>query len=97
MDNSLSKKLVLTVKNARLTRDTSVIGKMDPYVILNVNGKAYKTKVHNNGGKHPEWNERFEIEYTNDHDAIEVKVYDDDVGDDDPIGNCALWVTQLNN
>jgi hypothetical protein len=51
----------LHVIEAKLLRDTEIIGKMDPFVILEYSGKNYRTKVHLSGGKHPKWEELIEI------------------------------------
>lgn len=51
--------LILRVIEGRLFRDTEVFGKMDPYVILSLNDKKFKTRVHNNGGKNPKWEDEF--------------------------------------
>jgi Ca2+-dependent lipid-binding protein len=51
----------LKVIEAKLLRDTEIIGKMDPFVVLEYSGKKYRTKVHQGGGKHPKWEEFIEI------------------------------------
>ena len=38
-----------------------MIGKMDPYVIIKFAGKEYKTKVKNEAGFKPVWNESFQL------------------------------------
>jgi Ca2+-dependent lipid-binding protein len=46
----------LTVVDAKLTRDVELVGKMDPFVVIKVDGKELKTKTIDNGGKNPVWN-----------------------------------------
>ena len=38
---------------------------MDPYVQITFNGKVRKTKVIEEGGKNPQWNEKFVIDVSN--------------------------------
>lgn len=49
----------LTAVGAKLTKDTEMFGKMDPYLIIDIKGKKQQTKVHDNGGKLPVWNQTF--------------------------------------
>ena len=44
-----------------MTRDTELITKMDPYVVIKYLGKEYKTKVKNEAGKTPYWGETFQL------------------------------------
>jgi Ca2+-dependent lipid-binding protein len=48
--------LILTVMNAKLLRNTEMVGKMDPYVCVEYRGKKYKTDVDSDGGQAPVWN-----------------------------------------
>jgi Ca2+-dependent lipid-binding protein len=48
--------LILTIMNAKLLRNTEMVGKMDPYVCVEYRGKKYKTDVDNDGGQTPVWN-----------------------------------------
>jgi Ca2+-dependent lipid-binding protein len=49
--------LSLTLTKATLKRDTEFLGKMDPYVDFTYNGVYCKTKVADDQGKTPVWNE----------------------------------------
>ena len=44
---------------AKLSIDTELFGKMDPYLEMEVLGKTYQTTVHQDGGKLPVWNHTF--------------------------------------
>lgn len=46
---------------AKLTRDTEVVGKMDPYARLKMRELVYKTAALDGIGKEPVWKETFEI------------------------------------
>ena len=48
---------MLTIKEARLKRNTDFFSKMDPYVIVKCGGLSKKTSVLRNAGKFPHWNE----------------------------------------
>lgn len=52
-----SGKLILIVKQATLTRDTELFAKMDPYVMIRCGPYNKRTRIHENGGKKPSWNE----------------------------------------
>ena len=65
-----SGKLRLTVIEAKLTRDTELFGKMDPYCVITYRDTVLKTKVIEKGGKTPKWNEPF---------VIDVKYVGDDI------------------
>ena len=51
--------LEIAVVGATLLRDTDLIGKMDPFVKLNINGNIFVSSVSKKGGKVPKWNESF--------------------------------------
>jgi hypothetical protein len=72
-------KLTVWVKSGRGLRETELVGSQDPYVVLEVvdskcgklSDKKVKTKVHNDGGRDPIFNECFEFDIV---DAYEMKV-----------------------
>ena len=84
--------LTITVKKATLTHDTEAFGKMDPYVRLIVGKVEQKTKVKNDVGKTPEWNETFEFGVRS-GELIDVTIWDkEDVGSDDFVGGAKIIV-----
>ena len=58
---AITGKLALTVIEAILTRDTEIIGKMDPYVKIKTGQQVFKTTVKDETGKTPVFNETFEL------------------------------------
>ena len=54
---SNSGSLTITVNEAILTKDSDVLTKMDPYVIIFCGGHDERTTTKNEAGKHPKWNE----------------------------------------
>ena len=56
--------------DAQLTRDTEIMTKMDPYVIIKYAGKEFKTKVMSEAGKTPVWNQSFQFPVTRFNEKI---------------------------
>ena len=79
---------------ATIAKDTDLVGKMDPYVTIEVAGKTERTKTVEAGGKTPRWAERFTFP-CNQNDTITLRIYDDDVGPDDFIGELRLSVLEV--
>ncbi len=90
-----SGKLKLHVIEARLTHDTD-IGKMDPYVVIQVREQEFKTHVLKKAGKEPKWHgECFEIDVKYIGDDMTVKVMDEDVGADDLVGESKIKLSSF--
>ena len=87
--------LHLVVTEAKLTRDTEMFGKMDPYAKITVNGTTYKTKVLDGAGKNPKWNQAFDIAFSSPNDAVTFAVMDEDVTSDDKVGEVKTTIGQL--
>ena len=73
---------------AKLTHDTQKIGKMDPYVIVKIREEDWTGPIHDNGGKHPNWEnldntKDFKIKYLG--DEIFFHVYDEEVFKDSDV------------
>ena len=58
---------------------------MDPYVIIKIGDKSFKTAVHNNGGKTPKWTDVFEHQRTTE-DRMDIEVHDKDTFSSDLVG-----------
>ena len=80
-------KLVINIEEASLKRDTETFGTMDPYCKVIYNGENHKSKVKENGGKHPVWNHRLELDIHDIMDMIEFKVYDSNTFGDEQIAH----------
>ncbi len=78
---------ILTVKPtcAKLTYDTEVFGRMDPYVKVHVGSQSYKTKSANDMGKNPSWSDNFTFKINGER-SMTFQIYDKDYGKDDYIG-----------
>ena len=90
-----SGKLRLTVIEAKLTRDTDFWSKMDPFCVLNYREQQFKTKVKQNAGKLPKWDETFEIDVKYIGDELYIGVKDEDLTKADVIGDGQLKLSAL--
>ena len=95
------KKLILNLIRGEFVVDLDVLGKMDPYCKFLINGKSIKSKVCEDQGKTPVWNETFEIfEDFNKGLEISFKTLDKNMGKEDKIigeGVLKLDISQLKN
>jgi len=75
--------LTITVKEAKLTRDTDIIGKQDPFVCLDLYSQfwSWKSKVIESGGKEPVWNEQVSVDVNTARQKLNIAVKDEDLGD----------------
>ena len=89
--------LHLLLQSAVLERNTEAFGKMDPYCKIKYLGQEYKSKVHNDGGKTPVWDEIIELEVGPHNGRMHVGIWDDDIGTDDLIGELLLEISELMN
>lgn len=90
---------VLNIKIVRgeFTRDTDWCGKMDPYTVMTIDQKVYKTQVKDEAGKTPVWNCKFDF-YVKDlfHQIIRFKVRDEDPGPtDDDVGDTTVKLSTI--
>ena len=71
----------LKIIEAHLVRDTELFSEMDPYVVIynNETHRQYKTKVVHEGGKHPIWNQSFDIQINSKLDVLELQCMDEDL------------------
>lgn len=69
-------------------RDTETFGKMDPYCLLEnvTTGQQYKTPTDEDACKTPKWNHSFEVFISTKDDVLRLAVYDEDVIQDELIG-----------
>lgn len=65
---------------AKLTYDTEVFGKMDPYAILTIGSQSFQTHTANDAGKNPTWTDSLSFKLTGNETSIYIKIYDRDVG-----------------
>eukprot|EP00743_Colponemidia_sp_Colp-15_P012452 GILK01014181.1.p1 GENE.GILK01014181.1~~GILK01014181.1.p1 ORF type:complete len:227 (-),score=10.17 GILK01014181.1:82-762(-) len=89
--------LSIVIKQGEFRRDRDFISKMDPYVVVNVGGRVYKTSVQREAGKHPVWNERFVFPYQPGYsDMVSFTAYDwDTASQDDKLGHATVSLATL--
>lgn len=80
--------------SAVIMKDMDLIGKMDPYVSVTVGTVTQKTKVVENGGKTPRWGDQLTFN-CNSNDIVQMRLYDDDIGADDFIGEVRVPVQDI--
>ena len=82
--------LTVEVVDAKFTRSTDLIKKMDPYVAFECREFEWKSDVDQNGNKKPKWsNQKFEYAVKYLGDDIKFVAYDHDkIGHDEEIGKC---------
>lgn len=80
-------------------RNTEIWGEMDPFVVLTapLSGTKVRTRVIDEGGRHPVWNETFTLPVNSQEDVILVKCFDEDVIMDDFVGEGTFTVEHLVN
>jgi len=72
--------------SALLSRNTDIIGQMDPYVQIEIRKMKYKTRVLREAGLKPQWNESFVIPIISLQEDILISCYDQDLIIDDLVG-----------
>ena len=85
--------LHIKIIEAKLTRDTEMFGKMDPFLELSIGGvQIYKTAVIDEAGKTPQWNEAVDFEVKDMSAEVFFRVSDEDVTSNDIVGEgtCSL-------
>jgi hypothetical protein len=88
-------RLRLTIIEAKLTRDTEMFSKMDPYCKVRTRDQNFKTKVLQGAGKLPKWNETIDIDVKYIGDDINIEVMDEDVTTSDLIGSVVMKISGL--
>jgi len=87
--------LNVTVVEAKLTRNTEMLGNMSPYVTMTFNGKKLKSKVREHAGTTPVWNEDFQFEVDDVSQEIFVRVWDQDMMSSDAVGFVKVKTSSL--
>merc|ERR1712046_38661 len=87
--------LEMTLVEAKLTRDTEVMGQMSPYVTMVFKGSKYKSKTLNYAGKTPKWNQKFTFEVTSADEDLMLRVWDQDMTTSDAVGFVKIKMSSL--
>ena len=78
--------LKLKIVEGKLTRNTELFGNMDPFVLIEYRKQKFKTKVIDEGGLNPKWNETFMIPIFSVEDLLTITCKDQDLIIDDFVG-----------
>jgi len=89
--------LVVTLHIATKLKDPDWVGKMDPYVILNLdNSPPKKSKTQHDAGASPNFDEETLVfQLKGNEQFLTFELRDEDVGKDDFIGSCKLDLREL--
>ncbi|KAF8925343.1 Extended synaptotagmin-3 [Haplosporangium gracile] len=96
----MSHRINVEILRARdLKREDGILGKNDPYVVVSIGhtllgGQKHKTATHKNQTGDVEFGESFIFD-AKPKDDLKVKVYDDDVVNDDDIGSTKIPLDTL--
>lgn len=81
---------------AQLTHNTDFfLFKMDPFVEIILGPHRYKTTIHKNGGKRPQWNETFSHPLMGPDSEMTIIVWDQDRKKADLVGESRINLAQV--
>merc|ERR1712133_298222 len=75
---------------------TDIVGKSDPYVVVQYGDKKFKSKTVKNN-QNPTWDFAVDIPVPEKNKNIKISVFDEDIGKDDPMGNVIVKIEDLVN
>jgi Ca2+-dependent lipid-binding protein len=78
--------LTINCQKATLKKDHDIFGKMDPFVKFVVGNQEKRTKVMEEAGLNPVWDQIITFEINNGEEIVELEVRDDDGGSSDLCG-----------
>jgi hypothetical protein len=84
--------------SARNLRDAQVFGRQDPFCKITVGHRTFQTKVHDNGGRNPVWNDKFVFDVSDAQlQQLTIEIWDKNFVSNDYIGSCRLPVSIFNH
>lgn len=82
--------LTVTLEFAQGLKDKDWFGRQDPYCLLTCGSQTFRSKVHEDGGKDPVWNQTFMFNIINENN-VDIKIFDHDhTSRDDPVGTACI-------
>jgi Ca2+-dependent lipid-binding protein len=88
--------LKICVVEARLTKDSGTFTTQDPYVMFENRYDRFKTKVAQDGGKEPQFNEDFEMDVKYVGDDFKMRIYaKNSIMSDDLLGEAEIKTSGL--
>merc|ERR1712002_548136 len=89
--------LTLTIHNGINLMNTELIGKSDPYVVVECGCQKFRSKTVKNS-QNPIWDFIVDTDIKKESaEDIKVSVFDEDIGNDDPMGYVFLDINELSN
>ncbi|ETV84873.1 hypothetical protein H257_03940 [Aphanomyces astaci] len=86
--------LSIRVKAGKDLFDAQTFGKQDPFCKVTIGDKTFQTRVHDNGGRNPKWDEAFVFRLTDPHlDQLTIHIEDSNTVSNSSIGTCQLPVS----
>merc|ERR1712080_151968 len=94
-DDSKKDQLVFTLHSAKNLVNKDKLGKSDPYAVITFGSQTQRTKTINNN-LNPTWQHQviFEVDEKSPSN-ININLFDDDYGKDEPIGNTSLSLEDI--
>jgi Ca2+-dependent lipid-binding protein len=68
---------------------------MDPFIHIECDGKEYRTKVMEEGGKNPKWNEMITVSLGSTNGNIRFVCYDEDLAVNDLVGEASVKLSTI--
>lgn len=87
--------LMCKILQGQLFRNTETFGQMDPFVVIEHNNKKYKTKVLDDAGKNPIWNQTIEVPMNSIKEKLKFICYDEDFIMDACVGEATFKATEI--
>ena len=87
--------LTLRCAEGKLIRDTEFFGAMSPYCTITHKKSKFKTKVAHEQGKTPKWKDEFQINVTDAHEEVHLRVWDQDMTSSDAVGYAKIKMSSL--
>mmetsp|Transcript_22081 Transcript_22081/g.37752 ORF Transcript_22081/g.37752 Transcript_22081/m.37752 type:complete len:598 (+) Transcript_22081:88-1881(+) len=88
--------LEVTLMHASDLKDVELMGRQDPYCVMTVGSKNFRSKTHTDGGKNPVWNETFSFTGTVAENTLKMEFFDENmILRDVAIGGCKIPLLQV--
>merc|ERR1712002_1189147 len=94
-DDPKKDQLVFTLHSAKNLVNKDILGKSDPYAVISFGSQTHRTKTINNN-LNPAWQHQVTFEVDDKSpSSINIDLFDDDYGKDEPIGNTSLSLKDI--
>uniref|UniRef100_A0A7S0WKH2 Calcium-dependent protein kinase n=1 Tax=Chlamydomonas leiostraca TaxID=1034604 RepID=A0A7S0WKH2_9CHLO len=90
--------LEVTLSHAQDLKDVEIVGRQDPYCVLTIGQRNFRSKTDTDGGKHPVWNETFSFTNVSAEQVLKLEFFDENmILRDVAIGGCKVALTEVMN